>query len=395
MTDLLPSAASPAPPAAAPAGPPDAPPTRSGPLGWLRRHRTALVIAAFLLLAVGVALVTAGGETGQSADYDPANAGADGARAVARVLDDEGVDVEVVRSADDLADAGADSGTTVVVTSSEQLGESTVERLRRDAGGARIVVVDPNPELLRVLDQPGSAGYVDAGDPIDASCDDDLFTGLAIEVDEASVMPGDGCFADTLVTADDLVLLGAPQLLTNDQVLRADNAAVALRLLGQQDRLVWYVASYDDLVGDDGVDFASLVPDWVAPGLALLLLATVALVGWRGRRLGPLATEPLPVVVKAIETTRSRGRLYRRSGDRAHAAETLRAATRARIRTRMRLGPATDEPTLVRDVARHVGRPEAEVGGLLGALGRPPGSDRDLISLAAALAALEEEVRRS
>ncbi len=59
---------------------------------------------------------------------------------------------------------------------------------------------------------------------------------------------------------------------------------------------------------------------------------------WRGRRLGPLATEPLPVVVKAIETTRSRGRLYRKSGDRAHAADALRSATRARAATRLRLG---------------------------------------------------------
>lgn len=383
MTDVL------APPA------PAARPARGGPLGWLRRHRTSLVVTAFLVLAVVVAVLTSGGPVGQDAAYDPDNAGTDGARAVARVLDDQGVEVDVVRSAGDLRDADAGAGTTVVVTSTERLGDSTVERLLRDADGARVVVVDPNPELLRLLEQGQSGGGVPTDDPIDASCDDPLYADLAIEVDDATAMPGNGCFADTLVTRDDLTLLGAPQLLTNDQVLRADNAAVALRLLGQDDRLVWYVASYDDLVGDDGVDFWSLVPDWIRPGLALLLLATGALIVWRGRRLGPLATEPLPVVVKAIETTRSRGRLYRRSGDRHHAAETLRAATRARVRARMRLGTSLDEPSLVRDVARHVGRPEAEVADLLGTFGRVPGTDRDLINLANALAALEEEVRRS
>ncbi|MFB9315643.1 DUF4350 domain-containing protein, partial [Nocardioides plantarum] len=298
--------------------------------------------------------------------------------------------------ADELADAGADRRTTVVVTSARQLGESTVERLRRDAGGARIVVVDPNPELLQLLGRSGSDGAADTDGPIAADCAP--FDGLAIAVDDATRMPvddGTACFDATLVTSDDVVLLGAPQLLTNDQVLRADNAAVALRLLGQQDRVVWYVASYDDLVGDDGVDFWSLVPDWTGPGIALLALGVLALIGWRGRRLGPLATEPLPVVVKAIETTRSRGRLYRRAGDRTHAAEILRAATRDRVRTRLRLGPIVDEAALVRDVARHVDRPEAEVADLLGTFGRRPGTDRDLINLAAALAALEEEVRRS
>ncbi|WP_139977665.1 DUF4350 domain-containing protein [Nocardioides litoris] len=373
--------------------PASAPPAAGGPTGWVRRHRAALVVAAFVLLALGVALLTRG-EQGNTTPYDPANAGEDGARAVARVLAEEGVDVETARSADELAEAGAGAGTAVVVTSADELGESTVDRLRDDTRGARLVVVDPGPELLRLLDRPGSPGSVDGGDPIEAGCDDPLFGDLRIEVDQAGAMPGSGCFADTLVTTGDLTLLGAPQLLTNDQVLRADNAAVALRLLGQDERLVWYVPSYADLVGDDGVGLRSLLPGWVLPGVWVLGLAGLALVLWRGRRLGPLAIEPLPVVVRAIETTRSRGRLYRRSGDRAHAAATLRAATRARVRARMRLGTA-EETTLVRDVARHVGRTEAEVGDLLGSTGRVPGSDRDLISLANALAALEEEVRRS
>ena len=178
-------------------------------------------------------------------------------------------------------------------------------------------------------------------------------------------MPGGDCFGGAIAVRDGLVLVGAPQLLTNDQVLRADNAAVALRLLGQSDRLVWYVASYYDLVGDDGVDFCSLLPDFVVPGL-LAAGARHARAGRCGGCGGSARWPPsrCPVVVKAIETTRSRGRLYRRSGDRGHAAEALRAATRERLRARLRLGATTDEATLVRDVARHVGRPEHEVGAL-------------------------------
>ena len=71
----------------------------------------------------------------------------------------------------------------------------------------------------------------------------------------------------------------------------------------------------------------------------------VTVILWRARRLGPLATEPLPVVVRAVETTRSLGRLYRRSGDRGHAAESLRRAARSRLAERLRLGSTARPPT--------------------------------------------------
>ena len=74
-------------------------------------------------------------------------------------------------------------------------------------------------------------------------------------------------------------------------------------------------------------------------------IAVLALLVWRSRRLGALASEPLPVVVKAIETTRSRGRLYRKAGDRDHAAGALRAAARVRAAERLGLGTSrTPQP---------------------------------------------------
>ena len=111
---------------------------------------------------------------------------------------------------------------------------------------------------------------------------------------------------------------------------------------------------------------------------------------------GALATEPLPVVVKAIETTRSRGRLYRRAGDRGHAAAALRAAARRRAADDCGLGAGHSEADLVRDVARHTGRPEAR-GRRTRRLPAPPTrpTDHDLIRLASDLAGLDREVRRT
>ena len=196
---------------------------------------------------------------------------------------------------------------------------------------------------------------------------------------------------------DGLMLFGADQAFTNDQVLRADNAAVALRLLGQDRRLVWYVPSLADLAAGEGVTLTSLLPRWIFPGLWVAALALVAMVVWRGRRLGALAAEPLPVVVRAVETTRSLGRLYRRAGDRAHAAAALRRSARARCAERLRLGSHVDPASLVREVARRTGRPEAEVAHLLDppATDLGPPTDRDLITLANDLAELDREVRRT
>lgn len=362
---------------------------------WLGRHRAALLVVVGGAVAVAVVVLTSGGaRTG--ARYDPDNPGPFGAQAVARVLEDQGVDVTVARGADELAGTTLDADTTVVVTSTEQLGRRTgADLLRRSAGAHRVVLVEPGPGLVKALHLGPLPAAVTVGEGRDAACADPALEGLEVAVDTALAFPGDGgCFpgdVGALVSERrGVTLFGPGQALSNDQVLRADNAAAALRVLGGSDRLVWYVPSYGDLGAADGVSLRSLLPPWLGPGLWVLALAAVALVAWRARRLGPLATEPLPVVVRAIETTRSRGRLYRRAGDRGHAAEALRAATRRRLTERLR--PA-DEAGLLREVASRTGRSPAEVAALLGPAPPPP-TDADLVALATALTALDQEVRQ-
>jgi hypothetical protein len=368
--------------------------------GLVRRHRSSLLIGLALVSAVAVAIVLGTG-TQTSTPMDPDNPGPSGARALARVLGDEGVDVEVARSADELEAIDVDGGTTVVVVLPEYLGTSTIERLRQHSEQAHtVIVVGAGPGVADALGEVGGGASIPLGDARASQCGDPRFDGLTLEVDFTVVYPHGDCFdgkAGAIVSepADGLLLFGADQALTNDQILRADNAAVALRMLGQDERLVWYVPSIDDLVGDDGVSLQTLLPRWVRPGLALLGIVMVAVIFWRARRLGALATEPLPVVVRAVETTRSLGRLYRRSGDREHAAESLRRAARSRLAERLRLGSTTPPDVLAREVARRTGRSEEDVVAVLGPAGVVPSSDRDLITLARQLAELDREVRRT
>ncbi|MBA2954354.1 DUF4350 domain-containing protein [Nocardioides sp. MAH-18] len=376
--------------------------TLAGPVpeaGRRRRPGAGLAVGVGLLAAVAVVIVL-GADDRREGHLDPANPGPDGAQAVARVLEDQGVDLTVVRSAEGLADADPDDATTVVVTSTWALGESTLGELR-GSGAGRVVLVEPGPGLMDALGRPeDSPSSLTLDDPVEAGCSDPTYDGLSLLVDDALAYPVDGCFPATagghlLALAEpDLVLLGAGGALSNDQVLRADNAALALRLLGGSERLVWYVPSFDDVDAGEGVSLGSLLPSWLRPALWLTAVAALGLLLWRARRLGPLAVEPLPVTVKAIETTRSRGRLYRKAGDRAHAAAVLRGAARARAASRLGTGHPVDPGTLVQDVARHTGRPVAEVEALLSPTAPAPATDHDLVALADQLAELDREVRR-
>jgi hypothetical protein len=362
---------------------------------WVARHRALVLIVLAGIVSVSLAAWLGRHHQAYAAPLDPRNPDGDGAQALAKVLDDQGVDVQIVRSADALDRTTADTATTIVVTSSGNLGHSTTARLLGHQGGSLLVVVAPGPQLVRELGLDDFPRATTPSHPVAAGCP--AYDGLSLRTDIAQAFTTPGCFrtADGVMLAEPragLTLLGADAVLTNDQILEGDNAAIALRLLGHRQRLVWYVPALADLGGADSVSVSGLLPDWLRPSLWLLAATGVALVVWRARRLGPLAREPLPVEVKAVETTRNLGRLYRRSGDRAHAAEALRSAARARLAERLHLPRRPDPARLADDVAAHTGRPVAEVQELLGPGAPPPADDRDLVTLADRLTELDREV---
>ncbi|HWJ09725.1 MAG TPA: DUF4350 domain-containing protein [Nocardioides sp.] len=377
-----------------------------------RPGRGWLLIALAVVAALVVAVWTTRGDEEFPTPLDPRNPGPDGAQALAEVLGDQGVDLTIARSADELDEARVDAGTTVLVTDTDALSPRTLDRLREHARDGRVVLVEPSFALVREIDDRLRATTT-FPDAVDADCTGgdgpggtDL-SGLRIEADQMTVFSGDGgildgarCFATAggAVVAEsaseDLVLFGAGEALTNDQVLRADNAAVALRVAGGAQRLVWYVPDPTDAGADETVSLGSLLPRWVVPGLWLGGLALAGVLLWRVRRLGPLSTEPLPVVVRAVETARSRGRMYRRSGDRGHAAGALRRAARADVAVRLGLDRRAGTAELVEATARHTGAPAERVAALLDDTTHTPASDQDLVALAQELARLRREVRR-
>ena len=114
---------------------------------------------------------------------------------------------------------------------------------------------------------------------------------------------------------------------------------------------------------------------------------------WRGRRLGRLVTEPLPVIVRAVETTESRGRMYRKSRDRTRALAVLQLATRRRLAAYLGLSASSTVSSVAAAAAAVSGRRYQDVLDLLNSPAAH--DDSSLLELANTLVALEKEVRRT
>ena len=383
--------------------------------GWLRHNRALLAVLVGALAAITVLSLVASRSVARGADLDPDNPSPNGAQAVARVLAAHGVDVTVVRRAAELRHAAVDPRTTLMVTSPGNLGRRTAGQVaRRTLRAGAVVLADPTPTLVRALHLPLAVVQAQVGRRTPAGCGDPLLSGLSVDSGPSlGYQRGGpavtGCFATrgaaSLVARIDGDLTGSPvsgpvsgptyavaavSVLTNRRVDRADNAAVALRLLGQRDRLVWYVPDLRDVaVGDTGSVSAQL-PRGLFPALWLVVAALLATMLWRGRRLGPLVVEPLPVVVKAVESTQGRGRLYRRVRDREHAAAVLRAATVRRLAVHLRLPTGTGPDRVAQVAADLSGSGVDDVREVLAT--RPVRDDAALTRLAGDLARLEREV---
>jgi hypothetical protein len=366
---------------------------------WRSVARPLLIGGMVLLAAIVVAVVSGGPGSDR---LDPAEPAPTGTRAVAQVLEDQGVDVVRVTTTDAVIDvvAGDAFSTTVLVTDPELLVAEQVDRLT--ASGADLVLVAPSePERFARgvratavlggeereprcrLGPAARAGIIDA-------------EGLGYTADGGVECYGsaDGSLVVQVRDGDRRVtVLGAPRILTNAGVDEEGHAALALGLLGADERLVWYLPSLGDIPETaEQTSFYDLVPDAVWWGLGQLLVALVLLAWWRGRRLGPVVTEPLPVVIRAAETTEGRARLYRRAQARDSAADAMRAATRSRLLAGLGLPTAAAPESVVDAVSSRTSRTPSEVGALL--YGAAPVEDRALVHLVDQLDALEREVRR-
>lgn len=361
------------------------------------------MIIGLVVVVVSIVTVLLRG-TGQSGALDPGSFAPSGSHALARLIEAQGVHIDVVHTAGDAtraAHAGGDA--TLLITLPDLLVPEQLATLGH--GIADLVVVAPHEDAVVALSPSvHTAGETPVvGRSPNCSVEALAATGTATMGGVLYQTTGDAqaqrCYpagdAASLLQLSTggatITFLGTGTPLTNHDLAQRGNAAVAMRLLGKHQRLVWYVPSLSDPSLSEGQrSFYDLLPRGGLYGLAQVAVAVMLLALWRARRLGAVVTEPLPVVVRAAETVEGRARLYRRARASDHAAFALRQAARERLVSRVGLATATDPAALLDAVAHRVGRSAAEVHSLL--YGPAPADDAALVRLADALDALEKEV---
>ncbi|MFD8634829.1 DUF4350 domain-containing protein [Streptomyces sp. NPDC059533] len=422
-------AASPAAGPQAPAGttPPSGPHTPSAPQApatapaatpatrRARRIRTGLVVLG--VLAAGVTVLAALSSGTRHGLLDPRSADPYGSRAVSELLKERGVSTRVVTTAREAA-AATGPRTTLLVTDPDRLGTTQRRKIAwaSDLSGGRTILIGPTSHSLTEL----AYGVHTKGDADPKTLAPDcafpaattagragLGDGLRYTTSAARAIacyPSDGhptlLVLPTGTTGGDTVVLGTGSILLNQNLADEGNASLALQLLGSRPDLVWYMPTLEDSDADSRAsgerpDFLDLIPAGWSWALLQLFVAAALAALWRARRLGPLVTEKLPVVIRASEATEGRARLYRKARARDRAATVLRAAARERLAalTGVAHTQAHDPAALAPAVSARLTGGTQDVTGLL--FGPTPSDDAALVALADHLDALEREVRTS
>jgi hypothetical protein len=363
---------------------------------------------AFVLVAVLVFAVTRTPE--RSEDYlSPTSGSPDGSRAVVNVLRGQGVDVQTATSLAELRDLDLDAGRTTLLVYDYYLVLGATQREELLGLADRLVVMDPWDDELAdlapgvVIDFESDRGAYPVDCDLPAAVKAEAVDGYPYGYDVSDADNETlGCFetaddtygiVQTETDGTEVVLVGFSQAFTNGSVLDAGNAALALNLLGEDETLVWYLPGLGELDSGDIPTPQSLTPPWVTPVIVLLLLVTLVAGIWRGRRLGPLVAEKLPVIVRSNETMEGRARLYERAGAREHALDALRIGTISRLATTCGLPRRSTVDEVIAAVAALTGRASEEVADLL--IDRIPTGDAALVRLSDDLLVLEADTTRA
>jgi CheY-like chemotaxis protein len=369
---------------------------------WRGARWVLLSLALIIAVAVLSAVLTAPRPGGP---MDPESTSPEGARALVTILREHGVDVI---AAGDIAavEAAARPDTLLLVAQTPYLSGDDLLRRLAAVPGDRLVVAPISRTREQLAPEIRLSGAAVAFGDAKPGCDlreanraGHVQLGLSDDYESAGEVPVTRCYGGALVRYTDngreVTVVSSGDFMTNSGLLKEGNAALAMNLAGSHPRLIWYAPQHSEATAESGGDrgLLDLMPVQIKWVLLQLFLVVAAVAVWKGRRIGPLVAEQLPVVVRASETVEGRGRLYRSQRARDRAADALRTAALQRMTPRLGLGPDADPPSVVAAVAERCGSSPQALAHIL--FGSPPDSDPDLVNLAHELDNIERQVAQS
>ena len=325
----------------------------------------------------------------------------DGGHALVALLRERGVDVVDAKNIDDVERAARPDSLLLVAETYFLVDDDLMARLAKLPGDRLLVEPVSNARKTLAPEIRIGRASVIGGDP---NCDlpeatraGEVVFGVSDTYEAASDVPVTSCYGGAVVRyragGRTVTAVGSADFMMNSGLLKQGNAALAMNLAGARPRLIWYAPQRVEGERTLGSDIFDLIPenvDWIVWQLWIVVLLAAL---WRGRRMGPLVAERLPVVVRASETVEGRGRLYRSRRARDRAADALRTAALQRMLPRLGLAVNAAAPAVVAAVGERCDKRPEVLQHIF--FGPPPSSDDDLVNLARVLDDIERQVAHS
>ncbi|NOR02792.1 DUF4350 domain-containing protein [Mycolicibacterium fortuitum] len=370
----------------------------------MRQHfRTARWVLLAFVVIVAIAVVTVhltaprpGGA------MDPGSTSPEGTHALASLLRDHGVEVITATDAEQVRRT-ARPGTLLVVAQTMFLSsDETVDRLA-DLPGDLLLVAPSRLVREKLAPQIRLGKPTEFGDR-EPDCElPEANRAGAVQLGTTDTYAAaDGtsltsCYDGALVRFRDgqrtVTVVGTGSFMANGHLLKEGNAALAMNLAGAAPRMIWYAPQHFEAESTGDGTLSDLMPPQVRWIVLQLCLVVALLAVAQARRLGPLVSESLPVVVRASETVEGRGRLYRSRRARDRAADALRTAALGRMLPRLGLNKSAPPQAVAAAVAARCGGAPNSAGHIL--FGPPPATDAELVQLAHQLDDIERQVAQS
>ncbi|MGH8877529.1 MAG: DUF4350 domain-containing protein [Stackebrandtia sp.] len=412
-----------------------------------RRLWTPIAVALAIIVLTMIAAFIRSPSPGAESFLSPQSSGGDGSAKLAASLEDEGVPVKRYTDAVEAFDEAENGDTTVFIPAPDYLNSQDMEQLQSAASASpiRFVFVDPSRDFLdalglrkegsariapKTVEPPGRDGKCSLPAASDAGAASMLRQQYAKTDSSAQFTQEidwrfcyDNGLAFTRTAESSLVVAGASDPFTDEYFDEAGNAELTTGLLGRHKSVVWLdkhslstLPDPSDPASDppsaeepppttesrDPIEYPGeartspiydALPTWLWAALVGTVVLGVLAALWKGRRLGPPVTEPLPVTVPAAETVHGRARLYRRAHAYAVTLRALRAGALHRIQPALGLSSQATDAEVVEAVANRTGWPSEQVTATL--YGAQPANEDQLFDATQAVDALVSAVENA